>query len=587
MIKKTSFMKAVVFSFKISFKASPCIMCFRMFITLLLSCVPFANAISIKNILNSIVNMESKIIWFWFIILAVTQLVTAVLSKVYTYISQIHSDKIVLYVSKSIIDKINKLNISYFDNTESYNEVKNVTHDANSIPGLVWEVMTLIKGGLQLCSAVIILMRVIWWFPFLICIACLPNFIFDKYYSVKLYEWNRASTNDVRKINYLYAVLTEKYFAKDLRVNSLENQIKQQYNNRWEKWFKEKMAISQKQFWFSFITLFLPHIISLLFTAYIIWGSMRNSYNVGDITYYISVMGQLTAATFIVTNQITTIIESRKKLDYYEKFLNWDEYTGGHEGIKIDTIDKIEFASVWFKYPGNEQFTLRDISFIIRKGEKVAFIGKNGSGKSTIIKLILGLYYPTKGTIYINNIDIRNIDIQSLYKACTIMFQDYVNYSFTLKNNLSNSDVYNDHSDEELYDACKKGNSYDFVRFWENGLNTYLTRSFDEMGQELSSGQWQRLSLSRTFVKDASLLIYDEPAASLDIEAEDHLYNELVYNHPLKTLILISHRMSYIKDMNLIVVMDSGKIIEEGTHDELMKHNGLYANLYKVRQKSN
>jgi len=581
--KVLSFLGSIVFSFKISFKASPAIMCLRLITILVSSIVPFVNAEAIKNIINYIVTLDVSYVWFWFAILAVTQLLTAVLAKVTSYLSLIHNDKITLYISTTIIDKINKLSINYFDNTELYNEVKNVSRDANSIPNLTWNLLTLVKSMVQFISAFTILLYVSWWAPLIVVVSCLPNFLFEKYYSMKMYEWSRTSTNDVRKINYLYSTLNERYFSKDIRVNQLNKSLKNQYINKWCAWFKQKLSINKRQFLSTFITMFLPHTITLLFTAFIIYQSINNNFKVGDITYYISIMGQLTAATFAVIAQVSTTIKSQKKIEYYKDFLMWEEAECLENNIEITDIDEIRFESVYFKYPGNDEYALKDVSLCIRKGEKIAFIGKNGSGKSTIVKLILGLYTPTKGTIYINGIDIRKININCIYNLSNVMFQDYINYSFSLRENLESVDIGTDYTDDELYSACKKGNSYNFVQSWKNGLDTYLTRSFDMGGQELSGGQWQRLSLSRTFVKEATLFIYDEPAASLDIEAENLLYKELIYNHKNSTLLLISHRMSYMKNMDKIIVMDSGRIIENGDHNQLLRQDGIYADLYNLK----
>lgn len=581
--KVLSFLGSIAFSFKISFIASPAIMCLRLITILVSSVVPFVNAEAIKNIINYVVILDTSYIWFWFSILAVTQLLTAVLAKVTSYLSLIHNDKITLYISTTIINKINKLSINYFDNTELYNEVKNVSRDANSIPNLTWNLLTLIKSAVRFISAFVILLHVSWWAPLIVVASCLPNFLFEKYYSVKMYEWSRTSTNDVRKINYLYSTLTEKYFSKDIRVNQLSKSLKDQYINKWNAWFKQKLSLNKRQFLSTFITMFLPHTITLLFTAFIIYKSIDNNFRVGDITYYISIMGQLTAATFAVITQVSTTIKSQRKIEYYKNFLMWEETECAENAIEITEIDEIRFESVYFKYPGNEDFALKDVSLCIRKGEKIAFIGKNGSGKSTIIKLILGLYTPTKGTIYINGIDIRKISINCIYNLTNVMFQDYINYSFSLRENLESVDIGTNYTDDELYLACKKGNSYDFVQSWKNGLDTYLTRSFDMGGQELSGGQWQRLSLSRTFVKEATLFIYDEPAASLDIEAENMLYKELIHDHNNSTLLLISHRMSYMKNMDKIIVMDSGRIIENGDHSQLLGRDGVYANLYNLK----
>lgn len=584
MKKFFAILRAVWFSFIISFRASWYIMTLRLITIAVSSFVPFINALSIKNILNSVANSTIDELWLWFTVLAITQILTAVLAKITGFLSLIHNDRITVYISMTIIEKINKLGITYFDNTELYNEVKNVTRDANSVPNLTWNVLGLIKALIQFVSAFVILSSVGWLAPIIIVVACLPNYIFDKHYSLKLYEWSRETTNDVRKINYLYSTLTEKYFSKDIRINELKDSLTEQYQSRWRTWFNSKMVISTKHFVSTFLTMFLPHILTLAFTAFIIVQTLNNQFVIGDITYYISIMGQLTSSTLTVISQATAAINNKKKLEYYTEFLNWTEETSQEEGVSIDTINEIVFDSVCFMYPGNENFALSGISFKISKGEKIAFIGKNGSGKSTIVKLILKLYQPTAGTIYINGIDINKIKTGDIYRCMSIMFQDYINYSFSLRNNLNSVNNNISYTDDELIDACIKGNSYEFVKKWKYGLETYLTRSFDLEGEELSGGQWQRLALSRSFVKEASMYIYDEPAASLDIEAERKIYRELIYNHSNKTLILISHRMSYMKEMDQIIVFDQGKVIESGTHQELMNNGGVYCNLYKIKE---
>lgn len=581
--KISSTLKSILLSFDISFKASPFIMSIRLFTVVISSIIPFVNALSIKNILNYLTLQDASSVWGWFTVLAITQLFTAVLSKITAYLSVLHNDRISLYLSITVIDKINKLGINYFDNTDLYNEVKNVSSETNSIPNLTWNLLSLIKSIIQFASAYIIISQVSWFSPIIIVASCIPNYLFERLYSLKLYEWNRGSTNEVRKINYIYSTLTEKYFAKDVRTNQIKSKLKEQFISKWKIWFEEKMSINTKQFVSTFCTMFLPHSITLLFTSYIILKSLNGSFQVGDITYYISIMGQLTSSTLAVITQSATTIESKKKIEYYERFLSWEEEHTENEKTRIDEVYDINFDSVFFKYPGNSNYTLHNVSFHINRGEKVAFIGSNGSGKSTIIKLILGFYKPTSGHIYINGIDINQLDLSCLYSLTTVMFQDYINYSFSLRENLMSVDPVNNYHDDSLIEACKKGNSFDFIKLWVNGLDTYLTRSFDMDGQELSSGQWQRLALSRTFVKKASLFIYDEPAASLDIEAENSLYKELILNHQDSMLLLISHRMSYMKNMDKIVVMNNGNIVEQGTHDELLRQNGIYANLYKLK----
>ncbi|MCI8371891.1 MAG: ABC transporter ATP-binding protein [Lachnospiraceae bacterium] len=580
------YLQTLSFSLRITFEASPIIMTFRLLVMGLSSFVPIINIMAMKNIINGLEIRDRNLIFDWFIVLGATQLITAIVGQITSYLATIHADRISFKITNDIIDKINELDISYFDNPKLYDEMVNVTRDINSVPSLVWKVISSIQVFIQLLTAAAILFHFIWWSPFVIIAACLPNMILDKKYAMKMYYWSRDSVNNVRQMKYTYSALTSKYFGKDIRINRLTDYLKDKYIGQWSVWYKSKRKLLNKQFIASFITMIIPHIITLVFTVIVILRIISSQGTIGDFSYYIGIMGQLTSSTFGLITAVSQIIQQKVKIEYYNNFKDWKPLiSNNQEGINLNEINVIEFKNVSFKYPNTTELVLKNISFKITKNEKIGIVGKNGCGKSTLIKLLLHLYEPDEGEILINNININDINANDYYKVLSVMPQDYINYAFTVKENTMLADVDNKNMvDEKVIQACRDSDAYDFVAKWEMGILSYLTKNFDEQGKELSGGQWQKLALARFFYKQAQIYIMDEPSASLDIESEYKIFHSVFERLGNSTLILISHRLSNLRMMDKIIVMDNGKISEMGSHDELVQSEGIYAQLYNIQK---
>lgn len=397
-----------------------------------------------------------------------------------------------------------------------------------------------------------------------------------------MYEWNRSTTSETRKMGYSYDTLTSKYFSKDVRLHNLKDYLFEKYKAQWNAWHKKKYGILTKQFWASFSVMILPNATTLVLAAIILYKIFSVGLTVGDFSYYISIMSQLTASVAGLFSIVTEIINQKIKIEYYNNFKSWKSNL--IEGTKkINKFEGIIFENVSFKYPNTEKIVLKNISFKIQKNKKIGIIGKNGSGKSTIVKLLLRFYEPTEGRILLNGIDIKEYKISEYYNIVSAFMQDYVNYSFTLKENIITADLMRKNRQQELQDACQKSDAYSFVKTWENGFDQFLTKSFDENGKELSGGQWQKIALARFFFRDVCLKIMDEPSSAIDIEAERNIFSHVI-NDKNSTLILVSHRLSNMKSMDQILVIDNGEIIENGGHDALMKNNGLYSKLYSMQK---
>lgn len=585
-MKKTIrlYFNALKLSFCLSFKASAIIMIFRLIALLAGAFVPIVNAKSMRGILDALAAFDSKKSLNWLVVLGIFQIVSAVIGKITNYISTIHSDKISLIISEDVINKVNELDVSYFDNPKLYDELANVTRDIKTIPALVWQVLSSIQILIKLISSAFILSQYISWSPIIIILSCLPNFIMDKKYALKMYEWTRNSVTEMRKMNYSYDTLTSRYFAKDIRLHDLKEYLFKKYRFQWNEWYSKKHKLLSKQFVVSFVTMFLPNIATIFFALLILNGVLDQSLTVGDFSYYISIMGQLTTSVVGIIAIISEIINQKIKIEYYENFKSWKSIVDISGSEKIDSIDEIEFDNVSFTYPNTEKQVLSNISFKIRHGEKIGIVGRNGSGKTTIVKLLLRLYDPTQGRILINGKNIKDYDLNEYYELISSFMQEYINYSFSLKENVLTTQLSNNDCAENVIAACKRSDAYEFVSTWKNGIDEYLTKSFDPSGQELSGGQWQKIALARFFFRNADLLIMDEPSSSIDISSEKKIIDNVFHCYPKSTLILISHRLSNLSDMDAIIVIEGGRIVEMGNHHELMDNKSIYYSLYNIQK---
>lgn len=244
---------------------------------------------------------------------------------------------------------------------------------------------------------------------------------------------------------------------------------------------------------------------------------------------------------------------------------------------------KIELKNVSFRYPGTSRDVIKNMSVTFEPGETVVLVGLNGAGKTTLIKLITRLYDPTEGVILLDGHDIREYDISELYSIYGIIFQDFGRYAVSVRENVSFSDINSPIDDERVSKAAKESGAEDFIKNLPGGYDTALMRYFEEDGIELSTGQWQKLSVARAFYSDSDILILDEPTAALDAIAEQEIYSQFDSLRKDKTTIFVSHRLSSATTADKILVLEDGQIIESGTHRELMRKGGRYCELFSTQ----
>ncbi len=393
------------------------------------------------------------------------------------------------------------------------------------------------------------------------------------------FEYQKIIPKYGRAFNYLFNVLISFSYAKEVRINNATALVQSKYKEN----EKEYMGIYKDNLKKSFSIGVLSDVIMfcqiLVIYGYGGYRAAKGEITIGDFTIFTGAVVMLISGVGSLISQILAI---KHQSDYVDSYIAFTDAVIPKEPENcVKEINKntpeIEFINVSFKYPGCDSYVLKNVSFKIKNGERLCIVGYNGAGKSTLIKLICKLYQPTEGRILFNGTDISKIRNEEYMPLLSVVFQDFNIYALSLKDNICLDRVF---EEKRFYDAVTLCGLYDKLMTLPFGIETQITREYDENGIELSGGEGQKLATARAYYKNAPLVVLDEPTASLDPISESNMYkcfNSIIGN---KTAIYISHRLASVKFCDNVLVMADGKVIGYGTHDELMSNNEIYREMY-------
>ena len=390
-----------------------------------------------------------------------------------------------------------------------------------------------------------------------------------------------------RAMEYTNRVMYLKEYAKELRLSNIHNVLSHDYDKAveeksslWRKYFKSSYSLGLLQYVFSYM---------VIFEGILIYGSynalVKNTISFDEMAVLTSVMITASWVLVGVIQAINKAIEKGLLLSNLKEFLEYEEkipedYDGRDPG---NNISSIEFIKVSFSYKKDKN-VIENLSLIIEDGMKVALAGHNGAGKTTIIKLLLRLYDPTEGQILVNGIDIRKYNLQKYRRLFACAFQDYKIMPGTIRYNVL---MGREWDDETVINALKEAGVYEKVSSLKNGIDTVLTKEFDQGGELLSGGEYQKMIVARAFAnKEASVAIFDEPSSALDPISESNLFDKILSSTNDRIGIFISHRLSCVKDADMVFMFEQGKLVEGGTHSQLMANEGPYSEMYKTQEKN-
>jgi len=488
-------------------------------------------------------------------------------------------------INVMILEKALTLELAHFEDAEYYDKLVRARREASSRP------LSLVIKTFDLARDVVALLTIgIWLFQFsayavlLLGFAGIPAFLAEAKFSGEAFRIHRRRSAERRVQIYLEMVLTREDGVKEVKLLQLGKLFLQRYVDIFRKIYKEdRNLVLRRGFW--------GYVLGLLASAafYFAYGwvgfaAIAGAITIGQMTMYIA---QFRLGQNAVTNSLTAVngmYEDNLYLSNLTEYLNHKvPETTGNKTAGPDPSDGIRIENVSFFYPGSNKPALNKVNLHIRPGESLAIVGENGSGKTTLIKLLTRLYQPSEGTIYLEGLDLKEWDIDTLRKKIGVIFQDFARYQLLVGENIGIGDVDELEQDELIEQAAEKGMADEFVKDLPQGYKTQLGTWFKD-GKELSGGQWQKIALSRAFMRSkADILILDEPTAAIDARAEAEIFSHFRDLTADKISIIISHRFSTVRMADHIIVLEKAEILEEGSHEELLASDGQYATLFNLQ----
>ncbi|CAM3837806.1 MULTISPECIES: ABC transporter ATP-binding protein [Bacillus cereus group] len=555
--------------------------------------LPLFTLIITQKLLNTIQQLftsNDKVISnviIYLILQLLINLTSTILDKYKITINIKLEQKIDYKIKKIVANKVLKVKYQYFEDNKFYDHLQRVQGDiGNKFLDPILKIIEITRNSITLVSTLIFLIQFHWLFLFLSIISAIPLFIMQKKFGEQNYFLMKFQTPKAREQNYIFSLLVNRQANRELRLNQTYEFLIQ----KWSKSLKANnndilMQVNRQQ---NKLILFnsINHIISMGTVILLLFFIFRKSIKIGD---FVSINSAVQIAQISINTIATMLADIYKQnlfiTDLYE-LLGYEDEQEISVTNELQLFPKalqkgIQVKNLSFSYPGTEKKVIKNINFDILPNEKLVIVGENGSGKSTLIKCLIGSFEVPNNTIFFDEIDKNRIEKKSLYSNIAVIFQDFVKYELTAKENISIGSC--EFSEDTIISSSKIAESHSLISELPNSYNTQLGRLFGN-STDLSGGQWQRIAIARALIKTAPILILDEPTSALDPNTEAHLFEKFKEISNGKITIFISHRMYACHLADRIIVMKDGGIVEMGTHNELLNLHGEYFNLYSSQK---
>ncbi|WP_168013150.1 ABC transporter ATP-binding protein [Halomonas salinarum] len=486
-------------------------------------------------------------------------------------------------IDKDIHERAVRADLAFYESPRYFDTLQRARASGNQRPvQVVNNLMLLIKNTLMLAAIVVLLATINWMLLPLLLVAILPALLVRLRFTRRLFDWQHKRTQMERRAGYLDWLLTSDIHAKELRLNQLGDFLRERYAELKALIREERLVISRQR---TIVEVGVSAVATAAFFSalgYLAWETSEGRNSVGDLVLFLLVFQRAQSMGQELVGQLSRLYEDHLYIGLLFEFLDVRPIVSEPDyplPLPTRMSTGVRFENVSFCYPGTQREVLSNINLTIRPGQVVALVGANGSGKTSLIKLLCRLYDPSSGRVVLDGVDAREYSLEDYRRKFSVIFQDYGKYADTVRSNIRYGDIRQPEETPLVEAAGKKSGADPFIRFLHSGYDTPLTRMFDD-GQELSIGQWQKVALARAFMHQSEVIILDEPTSALDPGAEFDLFANFRERIDHRAALVISHRLSTVRMADYIYVLDQGVIRESGTHNELMQQQGIYCELF-------
>ncbi len=489
------------------------------------------------------------------------------------------------FTSVQIMEHASTLDLDQFEDSIFYDKMERARQQTIGRTMLLSQVMSQIQDMITMLFLAAGLVAFNPWLILLLFVAIIPSFLGESYFNDKSYALTRGQTPERRELDYIRFLGASDETAKEVKIFNLSGFITDRFKTLSGKFYRDnrKLVISRAG-WGAFFSIlgsagyYLAYVIIILRT-------IEGKVSIGELTFLAGSFRQMRALLEGILSRFTGISQGAIYLsDFFEFFEIRPKIVPvpGSIPFPVPVKTGFTFENVGFRYVNSDRWANRHLNFTLHAGEKLALVGENGAGKSTLVKLLARLYDPTEGRILLDGVDLKKYDLFDLRQNMGIIFQDFLKYQMTFSQNIATGNIAEKDNSELIQSAARKGLADLLAQKLPDHYDQMLGKRFAD-GIELSGGEWQKVALARAYMKDAQLMILDEPTAALDARAEYEVFQRFSELTKGKSAVLISHRFSTVRMADRILVLDKGELIELGSHEELLQKGGRYAELFNLQ----
>ena len=580
--------------FKLVWQTSPSLTIANAALRILKSGTPVAILYVGKLIIDQVVHISqgnqsisTTYLWKLVAIEFGLAILSDVLNRSITLMDSLLGDLFSNHTSVKIIEHAATLDLDQFENSAFYDKMERARQQTVGRTVLLSQVLSQLQDLITMGFLAAGLLVFNPWLIIILLVAIIPAFLGEAYFNDQSYTLNRRQTPERRELDYVRFLGASDETAKEVKIFNLSNFIVTRFRELSNKFYNtNRVLIVRRSVWGSVFSM-LGSLGYYLAYVYIIYKAVNGKITIGDLTFLAGSFKQLRSLLEGILNRFTTVSQGAIYLsDFFDFFeIKSQMVTSAKPRVFPYPIQQgFTFENVGYKYINSENWANRHLNFTLKVGEKLALVGENGAGKTTLVKLLARLYEPTEGRILLDGHDLRDYDINDLRMQIGIIFQDYLRYQMTVAQNIAAGNIVEIENRNLIKSSAEQSLANVFIEEFKNNYDQQLGRRFNE-GVELSGGQWQKIALARAYMRDAQLMILDEPTAALDARAEYEVFQRFVELTKGRTSVLISHRFSTVRMADRILVLDKGKLLEMGSHEELLQKNGKYSELFQLQAK--